>query len=175
MLTTAEQSRLVTAIQRWEQAGNEGRLGGRTFTAPRRWMKGKGRVTMQVNSLLPLHAAVVQPVRAEGGLAVCLLRATSCPSRCVITLRGICGCGQFGCVYNYARDAQGNPPGILVDEWCEPMPRLLQHLIKRLVRWGVLPAAMEPDSAIVNLYSEARALPPPLIRLGCCLRPWTRL
>ena len=32
------------------------------------------------------------------------------------------------------------------------MPDLLVALVKRLVRWGVLPARMAPDSAIINIY-----------------------
>ena len=34
------------------------------------------------------------------------------------------------------------------------MPELLVALVKRLVRWGVLPARMAPDSAIINIYDE---------------------
>jgi hypothetical protein len=49
VLTPAEQRRLVAAVKRWEQAGRDGQLGGRTFSAPKKWMKGKGRVTMQVS------------------------------------------------------------------------------------------------------------------------------
>lgn len=32
------------------------------------------------------------------------------------------------------------------------MPPLLRALCRRLTRWGVLPAAREPDSAIINIY-----------------------
>ena len=42
------------------------------------------------------------------------------------------------------------------------MPDLLVALVKRLVRWGVLPARMAPDTAIINIYDEvppARMLP----------------
>ena len=38
------------------------------------------------------------------------------------------------------------------------MPDLLVALVKRLVRWGVLPARMAPDSAIINIYDK----------VGCC-------
>jgi len=55
LLTPAEQKRLVAAIQRWEQAGRDGQLGGRTFSAPKKWMKGKGRVTMQVRDTSSLR------------------------------------------------------------------------------------------------------------------------
>ena len=58
------------------------------------------------------------------------------------------------------QDSKGNPPGILTSAECDPMPKLLQHLIHRLVRWGVLPASVEPDSAIVNLYSTDDCIPP---------------
>ena len=42
--------------------------------------------------------------------------------------------------------------GIIPEEVVEPMPDLLVALVKRLVRWGVLPARMAPDSAIINIY-----------------------
>ncbi len=44
--------------------------------------------------------------------------------------------------------------GIIPEEVVEPMPELLVALVKRLVRWGVLPARMAPDSAIINIYDE---------------------
>ena len=34
------------------------------------------------------------------------------------------------------------------------MPDLLVALVKRLVRWGVLPAKMAPDTAIINIYDQ---------------------
>ena len=34
------------------------------------------------------------------------------------------------------------------------MPDLLVALVKRLVRWGVLPARMAPDTAIINIYDK---------------------
>ncbi len=38
----------------------------------------------------------------------------------------------------------------------EPMPDILVALTQRLVRWGVLPRARAPDSAIINIYDEVR-------------------
>jgi hypothetical protein len=32
------------------------------------------------------------------------------------------------------------------------MPPLLRALCRRLTRWGVLPAAREPNTAIINIY-----------------------
>lgn len=40
------------------------------------------------------------------------------------------------------------------------MPPLLVGLVARLVRWGVLPRAQTPDSAIVNIYSPEDCIPP---------------
>lgn len=40
------------------------------------------------------------------------------------------------------------------------MPRVLQALVRRLVRWGVLPAAKAPDSAIINIYEPEDCIPP---------------
>ena len=42
----------------------------------------------------------------------------------------------------------------------EPLPRVLQALVRRLVRWGVLPAAKAPDSAIINIYEPEDCIPP---------------
>jgi mRNA N6-methyladenine demethylase len=67
---------------------------------------------------------------------------------------------QFGACYNYARDSEGRDPGIIPEEVVEPMPPLLKALARRLVRWGVLPASKEPDSAIINLYEEGDCIPP---------------
>ena len=50
------------------------------------------------------------------------------------------------------------PAGILADEIVEPMPPLLRALCRRLTRWGVMPAAREPNSAIINIY-EPVSLP----------------
>lgn len=48
----------------------------------------------------------------------------------------------------------GRWAGIIAEEVVEPMPPVLRALCRRLVRWGVLPAAHEPDSAIINIYEQ---------------------
>ncbi|CAK0786469.1 hypothetical protein CVIRNUC_009682 [Coccomyxa viridis] len=113
LLSPAEEDIFVDAIRRWEEEGRAGCFRGRTFSAPRKSMRGKGRVTI-----------------------------------------------QFGCCYNYAVDKEGRPPGIIPEEVVEPMPDLLVALVKRLVRWGVLPARMAPDSAIINIYDVIDCIPP---------------
>ncbi|KAK3017926.1 hypothetical protein RJ639_004015 [Escallonia herrerae] len=85
----------------------------RTYSAPRKWMRGKGRVTI-----------------------------------------------QFGCCYNYSMDSNGNPPGILQNEPVDPIPHLFKVIIRRLVRWHVLPSTCVPDSCIVNIYDEGDCIPP---------------
>ncbi len=50
------------------------------------------------------------------------------------------------------------------------MPPMLQALVHRLVRWGVMPRSKAPDSAIINIYDQVCAL------FGCgtlchCHRP----
>lgn len=40
------------------------------------------------------------------------------------------------------------------------MPPVLRALCRRLTRWGVLPRAREPNSAIINVYEEGDAIPP---------------
>ncbi|XP_021755394.1 RNA demethylase ALKBH5-like, partial [Chenopodium quinoa] len=67
---------------------------------------------------------------------------------------------QFGCCYNYATDKNGNPPGILKRGEVDPLPSLFKVIIKRLIRWHVLPPSCIPDSCIVNIYEEGDCIPP---------------
>uniref|UniRef100_M1C7D6 Oxidoreductase n=1 Tax=Solanum tuberosum TaxID=4113 RepID=M1C7D6_SOLTU len=85
----------------------------RTYTAPQKWMRGKGRVTI-----------------------------------------------QFGCCYNYATDKKGNSPGILKSVTVDPLPDLLKNMIRRLVKWHVLPPDCVPDSCVVNIYDVGDCIPP---------------
>ncbi|MED6144853.1 hypothetical protein PIB30_019473 [Stylosanthes scabra] len=96
-----------------EEMGKKGELKDRTFSAPQKWMRGKGRQTI-----------------------------------------------QFGCCYNYAVDRDGNPPGILKGEMVDPIPDLFKVIIRRLIRWHVLPPTCVPDSCIVNIYEEGDCIPP---------------
>lgn len=113
VFSAAEQKRIVDYVYDLEERGRKGELKERTFTAPRKWMKGKGRVTI-----------------------------------------------QFGCCYNYATDKNGNPPGILKNEEVDPLPSLFRVIIKRLIKWHVLPPTCVPDSCIVNIYDEGDCIPP---------------
>ncbi|CAI9110920.1 OLC1v1011028C1 [Oldenlandia corymbosa var. corymbosa] len=113
IFSAAEQKRIVDYVESLQEMGRKGELKGRSFTAPQKWMRGKGRVTI-----------------------------------------------QFGCCYNYATDKNGNPPGILKREVVEPIPNLFKVMIKRLVRWHVLPPSCVPDSCIVNVYDVGDCIPP---------------
>ncbi|KAL9260953.1 RNA demethylase ALKBH9B-like protein [Drosera capensis] len=113
VFSAAEQRRIVDFIYELQESGQKGELRERTYTAPRKWMRGKGRQTI-----------------------------------------------QFGCCYNYATDKDGNPPGILKTEDVDPLPPLFKVIIKRLIRWHVLPASCVPDSCIVNIYEEGDCIPP---------------
>ncbi|KAI3989482.1 hypothetical protein MKX01_022757 [Papaver californicum] len=113
VFSTAEQKRIVDFVSELQEKGSRGELKHRTYTAPQKWMRGKGRVTI-----------------------------------------------QFGCCYNYAADKKGNPPGILRNEFVDPIPNLLKVMIRRLVQWQVLPATCVPDSCIVNIYDEGDCIPP---------------
>ncbi|XP_057784042.1 RNA demethylase ALKBH9B [Salvia miltiorrhiza] len=113
IFSAAEQKRIVNYVEQLEEMGRNGQLKARTYTAPQKWMRGKGRITL-----------------------------------------------QFGCCYNYATDKKGNPPGILKAEIVDPLPQLFKVMIKRLVRWHVLPPSCVPDSCIVNIYEEGDCIPP---------------
>ncbi|XAR57975.1 hypothetical protein NMG60_11026298 [Bertholletia excelsa] len=67
---------------------------------------------------------------------------------------------QFGCSYNNATDKNGESPGILQNEIVDPIPDLFKVIIRRLVRWHVLPLSCVPDSCIVNIYEEGDCVPP---------------
>ncbi|KAL4569025.1 hypothetical protein LXL04_024652 [Taraxacum kok-saghyz] len=113
VFSSVEQNRIVDFVHELQEQGKNGKLKERTFTAPQKWMRGKGRVTI-----------------------------------------------QFGCCYNYATDRNGNPPGILRKELVDPIPPLFKIIIKRLVKWHVLPPTCVPDSCIVNIYDEGDCIPP---------------
>ncbi|WOH05343.1 hypothetical protein DCAR_0624759 [Daucus carota subsp. sativus] len=113
VFSAAEQKRIVDYVYELEEMGKNGKLKARTYTAPQKWMRGKGRVTI-----------------------------------------------QFGCCYNYAVDKKGNPPGILQNELVDPIPHLFKVIIRRLIRWHVLPTTCVPDSCIVNIYDKDDCIPP---------------
>ncbi|KAF3440288.1 hypothetical protein FNV43_RR18572 [Rhamnella rubrinervis] len=113
IFSAVEQKRIVDHVYMLEETGKKGELKERTYTAPQKWMRGKGRVTI-----------------------------------------------QFGCCYNYAVDKNGNPPGILHNEMVDPLPALFKVIIRRLIRWHVLPPTCVPDSCIVNIYDEGDCIPP---------------
>ncbi|XP_051141180.1 RNA demethylase ALKBH9B isoform X1 [Andrographis paniculata] len=113
IFSAAEQKRIVNFVEELQEKGRNGQLKERTYSAPVKWMRGKGRQTL-----------------------------------------------QFGCCYNYATDKNGNPPGIMKREYVDPLPDLFKTMIKRLVRWRVLPPSCVPDSCIVNIYEEGDCIPP---------------
>ncbi|XP_043720136.1 RNA demethylase ALKBH9B-like isoform X2 [Telopea speciosissima] len=108
-----DQKKIVDYVYRLQRLGQEGQLRARTYSAPKKWMRGKGRVTI-----------------------------------------------QFGCCYNYAVDKKGNLPGIMRDEEVDPLPPLFKNIIKRLVKWNVLPPTCVPNSCIVNIYDKGDCIPP---------------
>ncbi|XP_059293065.1 RNA demethylase ALKBH9B [Lycium ferocissimum] len=113
VFSAVEQTRIVNYVEKLDQMGKNGELKGRTYTAPAKWMRGKGRVTI-----------------------------------------------QFGCCYNYALDKSGNSPGILKSATVDPLPDLMKVMIRRLVRWHVMPPTCVPDSCIINIYEEGDCIPP---------------
>lgn len=108
-----EQNKIVESVYEFQRMGQKGRLRERTYSEPTKWMRGKGRITI-----------------------------------------------QFGCCYNYAMDKNGNPPGILRQEEVDPLPPIFVQMIKRMVRWHVLPPTCVPNSCIVNIYDEGDCIPP---------------
>ena len=48
LLSPLEQQQLLAFVRRMAEFGDEGALVNRTYSAPRRWMRGKGRITVQL-------------------------------------------------------------------------------------------------------------------------------
>ncbi|CAA6655948.1 unnamed protein product [Spirodela intermedia] len=113
VFSAAEQKRIVDFVHELQEKGRRGQLGEWTYSGPEKWMRVKGRATI-----------------------------------------------QFGCCYNNAMDKDGNPPGILRNVAAEPIPSLFKVIIRRLVRWHVLPPSCIPDSCIVNIYDPGDYIPP---------------
>ncbi|ERN01658.1 uncharacterized protein LOC18429743 isoform X1 [Amborella trichopoda] len=113
VFSVAEQKKIVNYVYNLQEMGRKKQLKVRTYSEPRKWMPGKGRVTI-----------------------------------------------QFGCCYNYAVDKNGNPPGSIRDEKVDPIPPIFKTMIKRMVRWRILPTTCVPDSCIVNIYDKGDCIPP---------------
>lgn len=45
------------------------------------------------------------------------------------------------------------------DAEVDPLPPIIQSIIKRLINWGVMPESCRPDSCIVNIYDEVGTIP----------------
>ncbi|XP_028753255.1 RNA demethylase ALKBH9B-like isoform X2 [Neltuma alba] len=108
-----EQRNIIKYVDKLQEMGQKGQFKECTYSEPRKWMRGKGRVTI-----------------------------------------------QFGCCYNYAIDRHGNPPGILRQKEADPLPNLFKKMIKRMVRWHILPPTCIPNSCVVNIYDEGDCIPP---------------
>lgn len=92
VFSDVKQKNITDYVYNLQTMGQKGQLREHTYSKPKKWMRGKGRVTI-----------------------------------------------QFGCCYNYAVDKNGNPPGIIRDEEVDPIPPLFKTIIKRLIRWNILP------------------------------------
>ena len=175
--------------------GRAGRMRGRTFSAPKKWLPGKGRMTMQFGCCYnyatdsqgrppgvpppPSFCCCCCSWLLGGCLTLCLdaLRRPSlpvrplscrtapppCPTCLPVPAPAAClpACPSclpatptflLMCTCLPAHLPACLSAGILADEIVEPMPPLLRALCRRLTRWGVLPAAREPNTAIINIY-----------------------
>ncbi|XP_020593262.1 uncharacterized protein LOC110033570 [Phalaenopsis equestris] len=66
---------------------------------------------------------------------------------------------QYYCCYNFARDKEGNPLGIIHHNEVDPLPSFIKRIIKQLVTWRILPADCILSSCIVNIYEARDCIP----------------
>ncbi|KAL5707257.1 mRNA N(6)-methyladenine demethylase [Ranunculus cassubicifolius] len=97
-----DQKEIVEYVYNLQRLGQSRKFRERTYTEPRKWMRGKGRVTI-----------------------------------------------HFVCCYNYAVSAE-----------VDPIPFLFKSMIRRMVKWRILPSTCIPNSCIVNIYDEGDCIPP---------------
>ncbi|KAI3669142.1 hypothetical protein L6452_40366 [Arctium lappa] len=69
------------------------------------------------------------------------------------------GCEEKGAL-PFNLDKYGNPSNILRNEYVDPLPPIFTQMIKRMVRWHVLPPTCVPNNCIVNIYDEEDCIPP---------------
>eukprot|EP01018_Ginkgo_biloba_P016217 Gb_38685 [translate_table: standard] len=67
---------------------------------------------------------------------------------------------QFRCCFNYRSDEYGNRIGISQVNEVDRIPNLFIKVIKRLIKWHVLPIDCVIDSYIVNIYEVGDCIPP---------------
>ena len=132
----------------------------RTYSAPSKWMKGKGRVTLQFGCCY--NYAIVSPFHYLTYQSCFIMGLSNyyTPTASVITERILINNRMLKLPLFLWQDKNGNPPGILLDEPVDPIPPLFKVIIRRLVRWHVLPPTCVPDSCIVNIYEEGDCIPP---------------
>eukprot|EP01018_Ginkgo_biloba_P039393 Gb_01413 [translate_table: standard] len=143
VFSAAEQKRMIDFIYELQERGRKKQLRERTYSEPRKWMRGKGRVTIQFGCCY--NYAVVRHVVHE--LQCYVYDVLIYLFRLLINIFVV-------------QDKNGNPPGIIRDEDVDPIPHLFKLAIRRLVKWHVLPPTCVPDSCIVNIYEEGDCIPP---------------
>lgn len=79
VFSMAEQNRIVKFVEKLEEIGKSGQLKERTYTAPQKWMRGKGRATIQFGCCY--NYATDKKGNSQGFSRVKLL------TRCLIFLR----------------------------------------------------------------------------------------
>lgn len=109
----------------------------RTYSEPRKWMRGKGRVTIQ--------------------FGCCYNYATVSRKFSILFYDQI---RSWQHTDFFLKDKDGNLPGIVRSVEADPMPPLLISMIKRMVSWRVLPPTCVPNSCIINLYDKDDCIPP---------------
>ena len=142
LLSSLEQRHLIAFTQRMCELGDEGSLVNRTYSAPRKWMRGKGRITVQ--------------------LGCCYNYATDSRGNPPGILRHEKVAGLPRLLEQVITPPPTHAPACRLP--CIPMhthlPRLLAQVVDRMVGRGIFSQRTRPDTCIVNFYSEGDCIPP---------------
>ncbi|XP_042025809.1 RNA demethylase ALKBH9B-like [Salvia splendens] len=92
IFSAAEQKRIVSFVGQLEEMGKKGQLKARTYTAPQKWMRGKGRITLQFGccynyATILLGDRIKRAIRQESSRPKLSIRCPNC-SRSVLVLKG---------------------------------------------------------------------------------------
>ena len=127
VLSSLEQQQLLAFVRRMADHGDEGALVNRTYSAPRRWMRGKGRITVQLGCCYNYAAdrqgnpPGIMPNEKVAGLPLLLEQVVDRMAR-----RGIFNTATRpdSCIINFYQEGDCIPPHIDHHDFTRPFVTL---------------------------------------------------
>ncbi|KAG6397583.1 hypothetical protein SASPL_143752 [Salvia splendens] len=126
IFSAAEQKRIVSFVGQLEEMGKKGQLKARTYTAPQKWMRGKGRITLQFGccynyATILLGDRIKRAIRQESSRPKLSIRCPNCSRSCIVRWHVLPpSCVPDSCIVNIYEEGDCIPPHIDNHEFVRP-------------------------------------------------------